>query len=185
MASWVGPPPRPTVPPERLPEYVEEFSAVLARHGLQAGFYGHCSVGCLHIRPFVDLRSPPQVATMRAVAQEILELVVRYGGVNSSEHGDGLARSEFNRRVFGDELYAAMREVKALFDPDGRLNPGKIVDARPMTENLRDVALPPAGPLHTHLRFGDGGMRDAADPSGRQRLCSCSRDPKARNVPPT
>ena len=151
------------VPPERLPGYVEEFSAVLARHGLQAGFYGHCSVGCLHIRPFVDLSKPRQVATMRAVAQEILELVVRYGGVNSSEHGDGLARSEFNRRVFGDQLYAAMREVKALFDPDGRLNPGKIVDAPPMTENLRDAALPPAGPLHTHLRFADGGMRGAAD----------------------
>ena len=151
------------VPPERLPQYVEEFAAVLARHDLQAGFYGHCSVGCLHIRPFVDLRKPPQVATMRAVAEEILELVVRYGGVNSSEHGDGLARSEFNRRVFGDELYSAMCEVKVLFDPDGRLNPGKIVDAPPMTENLRDVALAPAGPLRTHLRFPDGGMRDAAD----------------------
>ena len=151
------------VPPERLPEYVEEFAAVLARHGLQAGFYGHCSVGCLHIRPFVDLRKPPQVATMRAVAQEILELVMRYGGVNSSEHGDGLARSEFNRRVFGEEVYAAMREVKTLFDPDGRLNPGKIVDAPPMTENLRDVTLAPAGPLRTHLGFGDGGMREAAD----------------------
>ncbi len=151
------------VAPERLPEYVEEFAAVLARYGLQAGFYGHCSVGCLHIRPFVDLRKPPQVATMRAVAQEILELVMRYGGVNSSEHGDGLARSEFNRRVFGEKVYAAMREVKTLFDPDGRLNPGKIVDAPPMTENLRDVTLAPAGPLHTHLGFGDGGMREAAD----------------------
>jgi FAD/FMN-containing dehydrogenase/Fe-S oxidoreductase len=151
------------VPPERLPEYVDEFSGVLARYGLQAGFYGHCSVGCLHIRPFVDLRDPPQVATMRAVAEEILELVVRYGGVNSSEHGDGLARSEFNRRVFGDELYSAMREVKALFDPDDRLNPGKIVDAPAMTDNLRDVALPAAGPLRTHLRFAEGSMREAAD----------------------
>ena len=100
---------------------------------------------------------------MRAVAEEILELVVRYGGVNSSEHGDGLVRSEFNQRIFGAELYEAMREVKALFDPDGRLNPGKIVDAPPMTENLRDVALPQAGPLRTHLQFADGGMRDAAD----------------------
>ena len=151
------------VPPERLPEYVEEFSAVLARHGLQAGFYGHCSVGCLHIRPFLDLREHPQIDTMRAVAEEILELVVRYGGVNSSEHGDGLARSEFNHRLFGAELYSAMREVKQLFDPDRRLNPGKIVDAPPMTENLRDAALPAAGRLQTHLHFGADGMRDAAD----------------------
>jgi len=151
------------VPPERLPEYVEEFAAVLARHGLQAGFYGHCSVGCLHIRPFLDLRQPAQVETMRAVAQEIFELAVRHGGVNSSEHGDGLARSEFNRRVFGDELYTAMRDVKRLFDPNGLLNPGKIVDAPPMSENLRDAALPPAGPLRTQLRFDAGGMRDAAD----------------------
>ena len=151
------------VAPERLPAYVEEFSAVLERHGLQAGFYGHCSVGCLHIRPFLDLRERPQVDTMRAVAEEILELVVRYGGVNSSEHGDGLARSEFNRRIFGAELYEAMREVKALFDPDGRLNPGKIVDAPPMTEHLRDAALPQAGPLRTHLHFAEGGMRAAAD----------------------
>ena len=151
------------VEPARLPAYVDEFSEILARHGLRAGFYGHCSVGCLHIRPFIDLRNPPEVATMRAVAEEVLELVIRYGGVNSSEHGDGLARSEFNQRVFGDQLYAAMREVKSLFDPAGLLNPGKIVDAPKMTENLRDPSLPPAGPLRTHLRFGDGGMRDAAD----------------------
>jgi FAD/FMN-containing dehydrogenase/Fe-S oxidoreductase len=150
------------VPPERLPAYVEEFSAVLERHGLQAGFYGHCSVGCLHIRPFLDLRERPQVEVMRAVAEEIVDLVVRYGGVNSSEHGDGLARSEFNRRIFGAELYEAMREVKALFDPGGRLNPGKIVDAPPMTQNLRDAALEQPGPLHTQLRF-EGGMREAAD----------------------
>jgi Fe-S oxidoreductase len=151
------------VPPERLVDYVREFSEILDRHGMRAGFYGHCSVGCLHIRPFVDLRAPHEVPVMRAVAEEVLELVIRYGGVNSSEHGDGLARSEFNRRLFGDELHGAMQEVKRLFDPDGRLNPGKIVDARPMEENLRDPALPRAGPLTTHLRFPHGGMRDAAD----------------------
>jgi FAD/FMN-containing dehydrogenase/Fe-S oxidoreductase len=151
------------VPPERLPEYVAEFAAVLQRHGLRAGFYGHCSVGCLHIRPFVDLGDPDQVATMHAVAEEIVALVARYDGVNSSEHGDGLARSEFNPVVFGKPLYAAMGEVKRLFDPAGRLNPGKIVDAAPMTEHLRDASLPPAPPLATTLRFAEGGMRAAAD----------------------
>ena len=151
------------VDPARLPEYTERVARVLDSHGLKAGFYGHCSVGCLHIRPFMDLTQPAELATMRAVAEEIRDLVSEFGGANSSEHGDGLARSEFNRRVFGSELYEAMREVKSLFDPDRRLNPGKIVDAPPMTDNLRDVALPPAGALRTHLRFGEGDMRGAAD----------------------
>ncbi len=135
------------VPPEQLPEYVEEFRAILGRHGLRAGYYGHCSVGCLHIRPFVDLRQPSEIETMHAVAEEVLDLVLRFGGVNSSEHGDGLVRSEFNQRIFGDELYEAMRETKRLFDPKGLLNPGKIVDAGPMIEHLRDTGLPAAGSL--------------------------------------
>jgi Fe-S oxidoreductase len=150
------------VPPEVLVPYVEEFAAVLDRHGLSAGFYGHCSVGCLHVRPFVDLRRPGEIDTMRAVAEEIAGLAARYGGVNSSEHGDGLARSEFNRRLFGDSLYEAMRSVKRLFDPAGRLNPGKIVDAPPMTEHLREPSLPAPARLPTRLTFG-GGMRGAAD----------------------
>jgi FAD/FMN-containing dehydrogenase/Fe-S oxidoreductase len=152
------------VEPARLSEYTTRFAAVLDKHGLAAGFYGHCSVGCLHIRPFMDLTVPAEVVTMRAVAEEIRDLVTEFGGANSSEHGDGLARSEFNRRVFGDELYEAMREVKRLFDPDGRLNPGKVVDAPAMTDSLRDPSLPPARPLATRLSFaGTGGMRGAAD----------------------
>ncbi|MFC4007325.1 FAD-binding and (Fe-S)-binding domain-containing protein [Nonomuraea purpurea] len=150
------------VPPERLLPYVEEFAAILDRHGLSAGFYGHCSVGCLHIRPFVDLRVPAEIATMRAVAEEIAELAARHGGVNSSEHGDGLARSEFNRRLFGEDLYEAMRQVKRIFDPGGLLNPGKIVDAPPMTEHLRDPSMPEPRPLTTTLSFADG-MHAAAD----------------------
>ncbi|WP_043618846.1 FAD-binding and (Fe-S)-binding domain-containing protein [Nonomuraea candida] len=151
------------VPPERLLPYVEEFAAVLDRHGLRAGFYGHCSVGCLHIRPFVDLRAPGEIGRMRKVAEEIADLAARHGGVNSSEHGDGLARSEFNRRLFGDRIYEAMRQVKHVFDPHGRLNPGKIVDAPPMTEHLRDPAAPEPRPLATALSFGPGGLHGAAD----------------------
>jgi FAD/FMN-containing dehydrogenase/Fe-S oxidoreductase len=156
------------VEPARLAEYTARFAAVLERHGMRAGFYGHCSVGCLHIRPFVDLSRPDEVVRMRAVAEEIRDLVSEFGGANSSEHGDGLARSEFNRQLFGDALYEAMREVKRLFDPENRLNPGKIVDAPSMTEHLRDAMLPPAPPLRTALDFtvvsgGSGGMRGAAD----------------------
>jgi FAD/FMN-containing dehydrogenase/Fe-S oxidoreductase len=152
------------VEPARLAAYTRRFREILDSRGLTAGFYGHCSVGCLHIRPFVDLTAPGQPELMRAVAEEVRELVIEFGGVNSSEHGDGLARSEFNRRMFGDELYAAMQETKRLFDPGNVMNPGKIVDAPAMTDHLRDVALPPAPPLATRLLFdAPGGMRGAAD----------------------
>jgi FAD/FMN-containing dehydrogenase/Fe-S oxidoreductase len=160
------------VPPERLNDYVAELKAILDARELTAGFYGHCSVGCLHVRPFVDLREREGTAVMREVADEVSELVLRYGGVNASEHGDGLVRSPFNRRMFGEEIYAAMREVKALFDPHGILNPGKVVDAGDLTENLRDPAMPPAPPLRTTLHFGGPeGMRTAADRCMNIGLC--------------
>ena len=160
------------VEPARLASYARRFREILDARGLTAGFYGHCSVGCLHIRPFVDLTAPGQPELMRAVAEEVRELVLEYGGVNSSEHGDGLARSEFNRRVFGDALYAAMQETKRLFDPGNRMNPGKIVNAPAMTDNLRDVAQPAAQPLTTRLRFdAPGGMHGAADRCMNIGLC--------------
>ncbi|QYN36445.1 FAD-binding protein [Pseudonocardia sp. DSM 110487] len=164
------------VDPSRLAEYTERFAKVLDRHGMRAGFYGHASVGCLHVRPFVDLSRPDEVAKMRAVAEEVRDLVAEFGGANSSEHGDGLARSEFNRHLFGDELYEAMRRVKGIFDPDGLMNPGKIVDAPSMTDNLREPALPPAGPLTTMLDLtvvagGEHGMRGAADRCQNIGLC--------------
>ena len=152
------------VDPVHLSEYTQRFKDVLDRHGLEAGFYGHASVGCLHVRPFVDVADPAQRQAMRSVAVAVKDLVREYGGVNSSEHGDGLVRSEFNREIFGDDLYEAMREVKGLFDPGNIMNPGKIVDAPAMTEHLRDAALPEPGPLRTTLDFEVlGGMRGAAD----------------------
>ena len=160
------------VAPERLGDYVAAFREVLDRHGLTAGWYGHCSVGCLHIRPFVDLTEPGGIDTMRTVAEEVLDLVVQYDGVNSSEHGDGRVRSAFNRQVFGDDLYEAFRKVKALFDPDNRLNPGVMVDAAPITTDLRDPALPPPGPIETRMHFPNG-MRAAADRC--QRIGACRK----------
>jgi FAD/FMN-containing dehydrogenase/Fe-S oxidoreductase len=160
------------VDPARLQEYVRLLRDVLERHGLEAGFYGHASAGCLHIRPFMNLRQPDRVATMRSVAEEVAALVTSFGGMNSSEHGDGLVRAEFSRRIFGDALYQAMRELKGLFDPDNRLNPGKKVDPPRMTENLRDPALPPAGPLRTWFTFDQPeGMRAAADRCARIGAC--------------
>src|SRR3984957_12958548 len=160
------------VEPAKLAAYTARFRQILDSRGLPAGFYRHCSGGCLHIRPFIDLSAPGQPELMRAVAEEVRELVLEYGGVNSSEHGDGLARSEFNRRVFGDSLYAAMQETKRLFDPDDRMNPGKIVHAPAMTEPLRDAAQPARPVLATRLRFDvPGGMRGAADRCMNIGLC--------------
>ncbi len=160
------------VEPARLASYARRFREILDARGLTAGFYGHCSVGCLHIRPFVDLGAPGQAELMRAVAEEVRDLVLEFGGVNSSEHGDGLARSEFNRRVFGDELYTAMQETKRLFDPDNRMNPGKIVNAPAMTEHLRDAGVVERPEVATRLRFdAPGGMRGAADRCMNIGLC--------------
>ena len=156
------------VEPAKLASYTARFRQILDSRGLTAGFYGHCSVGCLHIRPFVDLSAPGQPEVMRAVAEEVRDLVRQYGGVNSSEHGDGLARSEFNRDFFGDKLYAAMQETKRLFDPQNRMSPGKIADAPAMTDLPRDAARPVRLELATLLRFdAPGGMHGAARPLPR------------------
>jgi FAD/FMN-containing dehydrogenase/Fe-S oxidoreductase len=125
------------VAPERLREYIERFLAMLARHDTSAGVYAHASVGCLHVRPVVNLKTADGVRTFEAIAKESAELVLEFGGALSGEHGDGLVRSPFTRKMFGPVLYEAFRSIKRTFDPDGILNPGKIVDAPPLTANLR------------------------------------------------
>jgi FAD/FMN-containing dehydrogenase/Fe-S oxidoreductase len=175
------------VDPARLPEYTRRFAQLLSRRGLQAGFYGHASAGCLHIRPFMDIARPGAVARVREIAEEVCGLVMEFGGMNSSEHGDGLVRSEFNRRFFGQALYGAMVQVKRTFDPEGRLNPGKKVDAPPMTEHLRDVRLPRPLPVVTHFAFGmrarngeDSGMHRAANRCAR--IGECRKGTRAGGV---
>jgi FAD/FMN-containing dehydrogenase/Fe-S oxidoreductase len=125
------------VAPERAPEFIARFRETLKRHGTDGSFYGHASVGCLHIRPLLNLKDPNDVTRMRRITEDITDLVLEYNGSLSGEHGDGLARSEWNEKMFGPTIYQAFREVKAVFDPDGLLNPGKIVNAPRMTENLR------------------------------------------------
>jgi FAD/FMN-containing dehydrogenase/Fe-S oxidoreductase len=125
------------VAPERLPEFADRFREVLSRHGTDGAFYGHASVGCLHIRPVLNLKDADDRSRMRRIAEDITDLVLEFGGALSGEHGDGLARSEWNRKMFGEPVYEAFRRVKKAFDPDNLLNPGKVVDAPAMTENLR------------------------------------------------
>jgi FAD/FMN-containing dehydrogenase/Fe-S oxidoreductase len=125
------------VAPARLPEFAARFRALLRRHGTDGAFYGHASVGCLHVRPLLNLKDPEDVARMRRIAAEVADLVLEFGGSLSGEHGDGMVRSEWNEKMFGPAVYGAFRAVKHAFDPQGLLNPGKVVDAAPMTESLR------------------------------------------------
>jgi FAD/FMN-containing dehydrogenase/Fe-S oxidoreductase len=125
------------VAPSRLPEFVTRFRELLHRHDTDGTFYGHASVGCLHIRPLLNLKDGTEVARMRQIAEEVTDLVLEFGGALSGEHGDGLARSEWNRKMFGPVVYRAFCAIKQAFDPNHLLNPGKVVEAPLMTDNLR------------------------------------------------
>ena len=125
------------VAPDRLRDYIERFLEIVRRHGSTTGVYAHASVGCLHVRPVVNLKTDAGVRQFEAIANDIATLVLEFGGALSGEHGDGLVRGPFIERMFGSELYAAFRTIKQTFDPAGIFNPGKIVDSPPLTANLR------------------------------------------------
>jgi FAD/FMN-containing dehydrogenase/Fe-S oxidoreductase len=141
------------IPIEHLAAYVPQVLEICERHGARAVLYAHASVGVIHIRPHIDLKTVQGVATYRAIADEVFALVRRYGGSWSGEHGDGLIRSEKNRELFGDVIYEDFLAVKRAFDPDGRFNPGKIVEAPPMTQNLRYGSAYPAVEVATVFDF--------------------------------
>ncbi len=127
------------VPPERLAEYLADFRSLLERSGYgSAAVYGHFGQGCVHCRIPFDLLSAPGVADYRRFMVAAAELVVSYGGSLSGEHGDGQLRGELLPIMFGHELVGAFGELKALFDPRDRMNPGKVVHPRPLDEDLRE-----------------------------------------------
>ena len=125
------------VEPRHLKEFVPRFAEIFAKHDTTGAYYGHCSVGCLHIRPVIDLKTPRGLEQVRVIADEITDLVLQYSGTISSEHGDGRARSPFLERMYGPTLMGAFRRLKRAFDPDNRMNPGNIVDSPGILENLR------------------------------------------------
>ncbi len=123
------------VPLDRLADYTEAVTAVFAKHGTRGTWYAHASVGCLHVRPILNMKTEEGVKAMRAIAEETAELVRRFEGSYSGEHGDGISRSEFIAPLFGDRLASAFGEVKAAFDPGNLLNPGKIASPSPQGED--------------------------------------------------
>src|SRR6184192_191784 len=117
------------VRPGQLPEYVRGLQSIMKALGLEASYYGHAASGLLHVRPVLDLHDPADLKKFRQVADQTSALVKQFKGSLSAEHGVGIARTEYMREQLGDELFGAMREIKRIFDPRDRMNPGKIFGA--------------------------------------------------------
>src|SRR5665811_443027 len=161
-----------SVPVEHLPEFVRAVEQMVEKYHTAAAYYAHASAGCLHIRPLINLKTVEGIEAMKEMAEAAAEMARRFGGVMSGEHGDGLQRSELNEVIFGAELYNAMREFKHIFDPNGLMNPGKIVDAPPMTENLRYGPKYNPVEIKTHIDFSrEGGFLGAVEMCNGAAVC--------------
>ncbi|HYI25764.1 MAG TPA: FAD-linked oxidase C-terminal domain-containing protein [Thermomicrobiales bacterium] len=161
-----------SVPVEHLPAFVGAVQEMVAKYNTTAAYYAHASAGCLHIRPLINLKEISGVEAMVEMAHAAAEMAHRFGGVMSGEHGDGLQRSELNEIIFGPELYAAMREFKQIFDPQDLMNPGKVVNAPSMTENLRYGPKYKPLQIRTHLDFtNEGGFLGALEMCNGAAVC--------------
>ncbi|MGI9372557.1 MAG: FAD-binding and (Fe-S)-binding domain-containing protein [Hyphomicrobiales bacterium] len=120
-----------------LAEYTDGLTNIFEKYGTRGTWYAHASVGCLHVRPVLNMKLDKDIKTMRDIAEEAFELVRRYKGSHSGEHGDGIVRSEFHEQMFGSRMVRAFGEVKKTFDPDNLFNPGKIVDPPKMDDRSK------------------------------------------------
>jgi Fe-S oxidoreductase len=160
------------VEPAKLPEFFVRFRDVIHKYDTTAGYYGHASVGCLHIRPLINTKNAREIQVMKDMTDEITDLVIEFGGSMSGEHGDGLARSHLNEKLFGPRIYKAFQDVKRAFDPENRMNPGKIVNAPPMTENLRYGTEYRTIAINTHYDFSrEGGFATAVELCNGAGVC--------------
>ncbi|MCH8015936.1 MAG: FAD-binding protein [Acidobacteria bacterium] len=141
------------VPVEHLSEYVARILKICRKHDRPLALYAHASAGVIHLRPILNLKQQEDLDIMRAISEKSFDLVREYGGSWSGEHGDGLVRSYKNREFFGDQIYRAFQEVKQTFDPVGLMNPGKIVDAQDIGENLRIHPAYRTSVPATHFQF--------------------------------
>lgn len=152
------------VSPEKLLDYYRKLNTIIRAHNTQGSYYGHSSVGLMHIRPAINLKEQSEVDKMVSIQNQTADLVLEFGGAMSGEHGDGLARSHLVPKFFGPKIYDAFKEVKRAFDPKGLMNPGKIVDAEPFTANLRISPQYKTVPIPTVYDFStDGGFARAIE----------------------
>jgi FAD/FMN-containing dehydrogenase/Fe-S oxidoreductase len=143
------------VPPERMGDYLRELRKLFEAHGYDGSFYGHFGQGCLHTRINFDFKTAGGIAKFRSFIEAAADLVASFGGSLSGEHGDGQSRAELLSKMFGPELVEAFREFKTIWDPDGKMNPNKVVDPHKIDENLRlGTDYRPWEP-RTHFSYGE------------------------------
>lgn len=167
------------VPVEHLGDYVREMDRIIAAEGTNGEWYAHASAGCLHLRPMINLKTGEGVRQVRTIAEAAVDLVIRMKGSVSGEHGDGISHTEFNDRLFGEELSRAFRELKLAFDPDSQLNPGKVVPhdgaERPRHGIDRDLRYAPGYatiPLDTVFAYRrEGGIARAVESCSGLGIC--------------
>lgn len=145
------------IPTDVLPEYIDRVLKICKKHQTEAAMYAHASVGVIHVRPILDLRLAEDIERFKKIADETFELVKEYKGSWSGEHGDGLVRSFYLERYFGEQIYGVLRQVKQLFDPNNLMNPGKIIDGPPIDENLRYGTKYKEKPIETVFKYREDG----------------------------
>jgi FAD/FMN-containing dehydrogenase/Fe-S oxidoreductase len=166
------------VPLEHLADYTARLTEVFEKHGTSGTWYAHASVGCLHVRPILNLRLEKDVKAMRDIAEEAFAFVREYKGSHSGEHGDGIVRSEFHEQMFGSRLVRAFEEVKDRFDPDGLFNPGKIVRAPKFDDRANFRYAPNYAAMEMQTRFDwsaypgkGGGFQGAVEMCNNNGAC--------------
>jgi FAD/FMN-containing dehydrogenase/Fe-S oxidoreductase len=143
------------VPPDRVGDYLRDLRKLFHKHGYNPSLYGHLGQGCIHCRVEFDLRTAKGLENYRSFMDQASDLVVSYGGSLSGEHGDGQARAEFLPKMFGEDLVQAFREFKSIWDPQWKMNPGKVVDPYGITQNLRLGTSYDPPQLETHFKYPD------------------------------
>jgi FAD/FMN-containing dehydrogenase/Fe-S oxidoreductase len=171
-----------SVPPDQLASFMKAFKTILRKYDKDAGIYGHVGSGCMHIRPYVDLRSPQELDIMKTMMLEVTDILIEHGGALSGEHGDGYIRSWLNEKLFGKDLYEAFKKVKLAFDPLNLMNPSKIVNGQELIHDLRISPEVIQKPIQTFLNFDkEGGFELSADLCNGNATC---RKPEKLMCPP-
>jgi len=161
-----------------LADYTAELTELFSRYKTEGTWYAHASVGCLHVRPVLNMKLEKDAITMRKIADQAFDLVLKYKGSHSGEHGDGISRSEFNEKMFGSRMVNAFETVKQRFDPANQFNPGKIVNA-PRMNDRRLFRYPPdytVAPVKNQLHWNEwtgegGGLQGAVEMCNNNGAC--------------